>query len=318
LKAPLAGNKTLQDPDEEMAGADLPDGRSLSKLYYHFHVPRTAGTTVANLLVADICQPYSEKFDFVGWESFCTLPCEAGLVDCELSCYPDDIEGRGRWEIEHSVFALHQPRADDLLRLTGAKSVVFVTALRHGSDRVVSQWLKESYHGSWVPPHDVPKLSNESLQLFLKIPGKVAGGGWIAGDSTAVRNNLQVASLASLDLVDPEQTVTEDDLELAKQVLMMGEWVIGFKDCVEQLHEKLEQIAFLAHGRSISHKKLTSVHPEGSYEGTFYPDRRSFNQETLDLLNAAASFDNKLYEWAWEEADKQEDGRWAGTCELPD
>jgi hypothetical protein len=301
-----------------MNAGDLPDGRNTSKLYYHFHVPRTGGTTVANLLVADICQPFIEEFEFKGWESFCTLPCEWGLVDNELSCYPDAVPER--WKILHSLFSSHQARAEDVLLRSGATSLVYVTTLRKGSDRLVSQWLKEAHHGSWQPPPDVPKLSNESLQLFLKTPGNQnAGGGWIAADSTAVRNNIHVSMLASLDQLDPNAVVTEDHLELAKQVLTTGEWVIGFTDCVEQLHEKLERIAMLAHGRSVSHKELTSVHPEGGQEGKFFPDERSFNQETVDLLNAAAYFDNQLYEWAWGEADaKEPDGRWAGTCAPSD
>jgi hypothetical protein len=281
------------------------------QLFYHFHVPRTGGTTVANLLVADLCQPYDEKLhQFVGWSSYCTLPCPQSIVDNELTCQPGaDPE---RKMIVHSLFSTHQKRAASAKRVSGAKQIVYVMTLRKPSDRVVSQWMKESFHGGWQPPPGVAKLSDESLRLYLTTPGSQnPGKGWIAAASNSQRNNLHVGMLASLDQYDAHRAVTKEDLETAKRVLTHGAWIIGFTECLEQLHLRLEkQASFQHHGNH--HKELVFERPE---KKQFDVDINSFNKETLDLLHEKTAIDNELYKWAWGEASKKNASkRWAGTC----
>lgn len=280
-----------------------------TQLFYHFHMPRTGGTSVANLLFADMCRPLDSQFKLLTWSSACTESCEMGLTDNEFSCYND--ASPQRVQILHSEFSAHQKRAEEVRVKSGAKQIVYVTTLRRGSDRLVSQWLKELFHGSWAPPHGVPPDGNDSLQLYIK---ENAGHHWQEAKSASQRNNLQVASLASVPTSsngEAARSVNLMDLEYAMHTLSTGRWVIGFTDCMEQLHEKLEDIA--SQMQNITHKPMFSVDHEAS-EGHSLFDLNTLSQETRDLLSFETALDDELYAWAWKEAMKKEDPRWAGTC----
>jgi len=58
-----------------------------------------------------------------------------GLSDNEFSCDP------GQFLVEHAPLAQSLQRSQDLMAATGAKRIVYVTTLRYGSERVISQWL---------------------------------------------------------------------------------------------------------------------------------------------------------------------------------
>jgi hypothetical protein len=266
-------------------------------LFYHVHVPKTGGTTVANLLVSDICAPGADSMQLFTWADHCGKTCEMGLTDNELSCYNEH-----RLDYEHTKFNLSFQRAERLRVNSGAQKVVFVTSLRPGSFRLISQWAFETRFGLFVPPARVAAYSNESLKLYINGTGN--GSGWIAKGNYLARNNLQVASLASVPWDEPTP-VTREHLEKAKQVLMTGEWLIGFSKCMAKFHEKLIGYATWLHGGA-KPKSLPAHVPEHA--------PIAFSPEVFAEVDAAAALDNELFSWAWSMAESSGDQRWAGTC----
>jgi len=278
-------------------------------------MPRTGGTSVANLLFADMCEPLAEKITVLRWDSACgnanyKESCKGGgRTDNEFFCHPG--VSTPRRAILHAPFVLHQKRGEDIKKQSGASEVVYVTTLRTGADRLLSHWKKELLHGSWIPPSGVPKNGNESLQLYIK---DNAGKHWFESPSASYRNNMQVAFLASTSRSAP----TLQDLEVAKQVLMTGPWLIGFTGCMHKLHEKMESIASKVNSQ-FRPKPMFGDHIGAeekikSKEGLDIFDLSTFSQETLDLLAAETALDNELYKWAWNQAAQTDDPRWAGTC----
>jgi len=270
------------------------------------HLPRTGGTVVANLLVSNICNPFEENIALLGWKDACSKTCEMGFTDNEFTCFPRRID------FEHNAYALNMQRAEALKLEIGAQNIVYVTTLRRGSDRLVSQWLHEVKLSSWIPPPGVEPISNESLQLFIT-GGAHTGLGWMARKSPSLRNNLQVGQLASVytDL-ESTATVTRAELEVAKQVLMQGEWVIGFTDCLDQLQSKLLLYAESVHGSGLKQKAVPVKEACQKMNGA---ERTiALDQETSEMLDSHCSLDNELHDWAWDLAAKGTDSRFAGTC----
>mmetsp|Transcript_45557 Transcript_45557/g.79217 ORF Transcript_45557/g.79217 Transcript_45557/m.79217 type:complete len:376 (-) Transcript_45557:125-1252(-) len=275
-------------------------------LFYHVHVPRTAGTFVANLLVADICAPESEVIGKEGWNDKCGKTCEMGLSDNMLSCSDNN-----RPDFEHSIFETNFLRAEKLREDSGAEQVVFVTTLRAGSARLISQWAKEVSMQTFVHPPEVKqpggeleRYSSDSLRSFVN--GTNLGPGWIAGGNYLARNNLQVATLASVPLfaVTP---VTRDHLEHAKSVLTKGNWIIGFTNCIGKLHEKLMQRASVLHPNV--KPKLLPENQASDYQTSV----RGLSQDVLKEVEAASALDTELFKWAQETAAADSaDDRWAG------
>jgi hypothetical protein len=269
-------------------------------LFYHVHIPKTGGTTVANLLVADICAPASENIQMATWAEHCGKTCEMGLTDNELSCYNDN-----RNDYEHNRFDMNFQRAERLRVNAGAQKVVFVTTLRPGSARVISQWAFETNLGLFFPPAGVATYSSEALRLYIN--GQGLGSGWIAKGNYAARNNLQVAQLASLGVApwDTPMPVTREHLEKAKQVLVTGEWLIGFSKCMSKMHEKLMGYAAWLHGGAKPKALPDHVPEHGPIE---------LSPEVVAEVDAASALDNELFGWAWGMAESSGDQRWAGTC----
>lgn len=234
-----------------------------------------------------------------------------GLTDNIFSGFPRRVE------FEHNTFAVNAKRAETLKVLTGAQNLVFVTTLRRGSDRVLSQWSLEIAAGKWAPPSGIANLSNESLQLYITGAGFTSRQ-WIRNNSTgslSQRNNLQVAQLAS---IGPEwrggrhpyvglddRIITREHVEVAKHVLMTGDWLIGFTQCMKEVHDRLTSYE----GPSV-HKE----YPQSS--ANIYTSARSsdivLSPETSAMLDAHCSLDNELFVWAWAMA--RTDSRFAGIC----
>jgi hypothetical protein len=277
--------------------------KNTSTLFYHIHVPRTGGSTVANLLVADICKPDEEDIKLGFYKELCTRRCEMALVESQFTC----IDPK-RIHVEHSPFSVNLFRSESLKVFTGAQNLVYVTTLRRGSDRVLSQWSHESAVGLFIPPPGVQNnVSNESLQVYLQ-GGINGGGGWHGSNSPSQRNNLAVAQLSSMNNTSPEN-VTREHLEEAKRVLMTGTWLIGFTDCMDKVHERLTQYGDLMFG-STQHKIMPKEVTEYSSTGQGFV----LNEKTSAMLQEYTSLDNELFEWAWKMAETGTDPRFAGTC----
>jgi len=281
------------------------DRKDITTLFYHFHIPKTGGTTVANLIMADICSPFSANFSSVDWNFLCSQPCEMGLTDNMLSCYPE------RYDFEHGAYNAGHNRSQSLLSSTGANRIVYVTSLRRGSDRLLSQWAHEVLAGAWSPPIDVEKISNKSLQLYIS-GVEHEGDGWIQNCCPQQRNNLQVAELASMPCTCSAETdtqvMTRAHLEEAKQALLSDEWLIGFTDCMPKLHEALTRDGEALHG--FPHYNRGAIVPVTESRTPLI----TLDEETKYLLDSFASWDNELYEWAWTLAEQNMDPRFVGVC----
>jgi len=296
-----------------------------STLFYHIHIPRTGGTTVANLITADICTPLEDNVTVRGVldDGVSTEDC-VGLTDNLFSGFPK------RMEFEHNTFAVNAKRAERLLVATGAQKTVFVTTLRRGSDRVLSQWALEILAGKWSPPVGIANMSNESLQLYIT-GASFTPHQWIRDNRTgslSQRNNLQVAQLAS---IGPEwrgqrgyiglddRIITREHVEAAKHVLMTGDWLIGFTDCMNKVHGRLTSYADSLIGPSV-HKEYprasadiySTARPGHRPDALWVPSKVVLSQETSAMLDAHCSLDNELFDWAWARAGT--DARFAGTC----
>jgi hypothetical protein len=285
--------------------------KDTSTLFYHVHIPRTGGTTTAQLLVSDICKPFEPQIQslYVGDQSLCNHTCDMGLTDNELACFPE------RLTIEHSSFSKNRIRAQQLMTTSGATHLIFVTTLRRGSDRIKSQWALEVMNRLWTPPPGVEPLSNESLQ-FYATGGAHGGDGWAwSSKGASHRNNLQVAQLASVESDSPE-VMSRQHLEAAKQVLLEapavlgGNWLIGFTQCLNTVHLKLLNYAESFHG-SVPQKVMPFAF---GHEADVKHQDLVLNDETIDLLDKQCALDNELFEWAWKLAEANSDPRFAGTC----
>jgi len=267
------------------------------KLYYQVHIPKSGGTTVANMILADICEQGLTSVGSLEFGSACSFTCRAALVDSEFSC-ADPY----RWE--HMKWDLLSIRVKNLTLNTGVNDVMYITSLRSGTERVVSQWAHEIYFGAWLPPPSVPALSNESLLLYIQ-GGIHQGQGWIARGSASQRNNYHVATLAG---VPGRENVTRAHLEIAKQRLMNGSWLIGFTDCMPELHRRLQLLG----RKSESPSPLSS--PVIPFTEHRKPDTVQFSMEVVKELNKLCELDNELYYWALLQS--QKDDRFAGPCSV--
>jgi len=278
-----------------------------SQLFYQFHLPKTGGTTIANLLYADICTPYKPEMEILTYHDACSKPCPHGHTDNEFSC---SLDG-GRMNFIHAEFRTQVARAEYVKNEVGASEIVFVTALRRGSDRLVSEWAMELHSKTWQPPSGVELWSNESLRAYLQDDN--GQDHWLKDKHASYRSNKQVKMLASVQENNPTRDVDEDDLELAKTVLTEGRWVIGFTDCLNKLHEKLEDIAARMYPPGTLHKQMPDKsHLPFSSTGDF--NLMSLDSETLALLYNKTALDNALYEWAKTQAIKGHDSRWTAPC----
>jgi len=276
--------------------------RDTTTLFYHVHIPKTGGTTVANLLLADICDPFADHVTPATWTDQCNRTCDMGLSDNEFSCFP------GRFEEEHNALAVDMERAEGLKATLGAQKIIYVTTLRSGSDRVISQWNHEVTFDVWLPPAGIPKFSNESLQLYITAGPHTTIEGRQAGFSQS--NNLQVAQLTSKkSRGTQDDPVTRADLKQAKKMLMAEDWIIGFTQCMDKVQEKVREHAIALHGSC-----EPKVIPHEDHRVLLESKVWTFNRETLDLLARQSSLDNKLFAWAWNLAKAQANPRFAATC----
>jgi len=291
----------LQDQHGEYAeglsrNASLIGDNAEGVLYYHVHLPKTGGTTTSNIIVSNLCGLGNGSVQSYGWTEHCKVPCARTMVDTEAAC----ING-SRWE--HPKMNHVSDIVVKLKKYFPIRHVVYITTLRKGSKRLVSQWAHEMNElKTWEPPPDVPRMSNKSLLLYL------AGANWtnkwagVEADSVSQRNNFQVASLAA---VPGNVEVTAEHLEQAKHTLKTGKWVIGFTECLPQLHHTLWT--------------LSSVSSESTFNGTLprlehqAPSDLRFNDKVKDELERQTQFDNELYEWAWRQSIT--DSRFV-SCEL--
>jgi len=276
-----------------------------STLFYHVHMPKTGGSTVARLLASDVCAPFKDLLDVdlahLHKTPFCGVECELGFTDNEFACADPN-----RNQAEHWTFVFNQRRAEDLKAKSGAKKIVYVTTLRLGSDRVVSQWKAELGYGSFIPPVGVGKFSMKSLQHYIlgrSYDGKHnLGKGWLTG-TPSLRSNYQVGMLGSR--LGLGIAVRPRDLEVAKKVLLTGDWVIGFTPCIDALQERLLEYMAQVHG-GYKHK-AAPLDNEAKQQITI-------DQETQDMLDRHAHLDNALFDWAWSLAKNGTDSRFSRTC----
>jgi len=265
-------------------------------LYYHVHLPKTGGTTTSNIIVSNLCGLGNGGVQSYGWRERCKVPCARAMVDTEVACMSGS-----RWE--HPKMNHISDIVVKVKKSFPIRHVVYITTLRKGSKRLVSQWAHEMNElKTWEPPPHVPRMSNESLLLYL------AGANWtnkwvgVEADSVSQRNNFQVASLAA---VPGNVEVTAEHLEQAKHTLKTGKWVIGFTECLPQLHHRLWT--------------LGSVRSESTFNGTLprlqhrAPSDLHFNDKVKDELERQTQFDNELYQWAWRQSIT--DSRFV-SCEL--
>jgi hypothetical protein len=274
-------------------------------LFYHVHIPKTGGSTVAELLVSDICAPMSDNISLHGYRDYCNITCEMGFTDNQLACFPN------RNHFEHNAFSLNMQRAEELKSRIGARKIIYVTTLRRGSDRVVSHWAAELHYGSFRPPPGVPLWSMESLRHYFmgwRNYGSHDGRGWIAGSNPSLRNNLQVGQLSSWLTPDNNQIdkpLTRKHLEAAKQVLMQGDWIIGFTTCMPQMQKRLSERAKALHMRF---KEKAAPRPPSATSHVV------IDPETQAQLDRHSWLDNALYKWVWDLATKFPGRRFTDTC----
>lgn len=276
-----------------------------STLFYHIHLPRTGGTTVANLLYAHICVPFERQPDALPWSKSCTKTCDSGLTDNAFACQPK------RKGYEHILLRRSIFRARFYQWMTGARKVVYVTTLRRGSERAVSNWLYELSVGMWLPPKFIPQISNESLELY--IAGNTSHA--LPGDI----GNLQTSYLASPSNW-AKHRVNKWDLRAAKMALMgtwsgNDEWIIGFSDCMEELNERLTDYGHKLFG---PYERKVIPHISQSVEGlmtkTSVAHKIILNPQTQAFLESKTAFDDALYDWAWSLAKTGKYKRFTRTC----
>jgi hypothetical protein len=155
-------------------------------------------------------------------------------------------------------------------------------------------------------------MSNESLKFYIT-GGDSSKCSYLC-DNLSQRINRQVAHLAS---VDANKVLTQEDVETAKKALTLstGSWVIGFTECMEELHQKLLLYAYTLHGGYNRDKRSSTPHVSlSAFSEMSEADGVVLNQELRDILDSQCSLDDQLYNWAWAEAQTNEDGRFAGTC----
>lgn len=280
--------------DHGQHGVPAAPNASRDTLYMHFHMPKTGGTTVSNLMVASLCKGEMKN---QGWEGHCSRSCENALVDTELSC----LDGERR---EHPPFSIASSRAQRLVEKHGARSVLYVTTVRAGWQRVISQWSHELEDNTWSPTSGTPPASNASLLMYLRGEGhKARHHGFAQESSFPARNNHQVAQLASVPTYT-SKGVWRDHLEAAKAVLLSdgNHWLIGFPDCMALLQERLSKLA----GGSAALGMMP--HQEARS-----PPDLVLNEEVVRELQKRTALDNELYEWALAQARRNQ--RFAGPCD---
>jgi len=262
-------------------------------VFMHFHMPKTGGTVVSNMLVSNVC---GEDMLNQGWESHCTRPCGSALVDTELAC-AQGAENLPRHE--HGLFDYTQLRAQRLAAAHEAKSVLYVTTLRPGWQRVISQWAMEVELRWWLPPEQIPPMSNESLLLYIT-GGIHAGEGSEFSEITQFpsRNNIQVSELASVPSGFP---VVDEHFEKAKIILTQRPWLVGFADCLDIFQQRLATIG----GRS----NIEMPNPLESHT----PKNLILSEQVLDVLRENTKYDNQLYDWALMMSQEM-GGRFVGPC----
>jgi len=281
------GSARLQHNHPEHAGTSLKN-LSLARhdaegvLYYHVHIPKTAGTTLSNIIVSSFCRNDTAAVQTYSWDEHCSVRCARTMVDTEVSCM-------NKRRLEHGKFNHISHRVDLLKKHYPIRKVVYITTLRPGTERLISQWAHEVNNlKTWSPPPGVPPMSEASLLMYL------AGANWtnkwpgFSSDSLSQRNNLQVASLAA---VPGDMEVTAEHLEQAKERIRTGKWIVGFTACLPQLHHRLWTF-----GRSSGSAHSLTL-PKLEHES---PKHLHFSSQIMDVLRTSSQFDNELYEWAWQ------------------
>jgi hypothetical protein len=230
---------------------------------------------------------------------------------------------------EHEKLVESIIRAEAVMAATGASQFVFITTLRRGSDRLVSEWLYNMNFGGWWPMTTIDKVSNESLLEYLNHISDSSADGvgkWPGA-------NLQVAYLALSSVATGGLRgleVNEEQLELAKTALTNGQWLVGFSSCMDQLNEKLYETSTQIHGvagvpRFVPHVstglfagELYNVSQgeqgEQSSPGATKSKSVVISPELQTLVDEASKYDNALFDWAWQQAQHGVDPRFTKTC----
>lgn len=270
--------------------------------FYHIHVPKTGGTSIGNLLTAYACTPWATDYQVKFWDNRCTQPCLYGLADTFISCYSPDRPWR-----EHSLLRDSLWYGEAFKKQSGAQNLVYVTTLRRCQDRVISHWKFEIKMDTWLPPDGVETMSDQSLKLY--ITGGASKKCSYLCDNPSQRVARQVAHMAS---VDASHVINWHDVEVAKQALMTGSWLIGFTECMDEFHRKLQLWSHKLHGGF--HKKLVPHVSFTAFQEVSEAADMQLSKETADLLHRQCALDNALYDWAWNAAQTNEDGRFSNTC----
>merc|ERR1719440_1542051 len=189
------------------------------------------------LMLAHLCMPFESQPEFLGWNRRCSRECKLANVDAQFTCF----SGRK----EHGLFPEVKQRAENLSKSVGAKEIFYVTTLRRGSDRLLSEFLYNVNSGGWSADEgfceedyescshrNITEISNETLQVYLDEISTFWPGG-----------NLQIAFLLSegrSDLINRfgKSPMTEEHLRSTQRVLTKGNWMIGFADCMAGMSKK--------------------------------------------------------------------------------
>jgi len=238
-------------------------------LYMHYHIPKTAGTTVSQVLLKAFCD---EDSWWEGWGARCTHACKNALLDTELSC----LEG---FRDEHEDFPQFSHKIHRLKKQYHVDKSVILTTIRPGWQRLISQWSHEEDCGYWNTT-TAGKHTNESIMEFLQGQGT---GHWLKPYPT--RNNIQVAMLAS---VPDGESVQRQHLEQAKNVLSSGDWLVGFAHCFSDF---VDDVNALAPGRF-------DENDENGHAERKTPDGLVLDEKVVEELKDSSAFDNELYDWA--------------------
>ena len=267
-----------------------------SDLFVHIHVPKTGGTSLSSMLYSLICERVTDlppPFDM--WPLRGTRLCRSGLVDTELSS--GVLAPPAPFRSEHAPFMVQSMRAKNLAKVYFARDIVYVTTLRSGTQRTLSNWVHcmqmcacpgrdpfncsksetGSSHGS---------LTNESLMQYM------------ASDMTPKRvNNVQVAAFASAPL---RVTVGEDEYNKAKDVLSdkRTQWMVGFADCMGSIYKQLTYM------RHLQLDTETYERLQGGDKASRFESRLAsvgplhLADSVMNALQRRNALDDRLHAWA--------------------
>jgi hypothetical protein len=283
-----------------MVAADVVAQKHGSKmLLEHVHLPKSAGTTVSNMLAAVTCKRTTE-IDSLEFDHRCSYSCSNAnvVLDTELACLNED---GGR--VEHRLFDDQKAHAVNLKKIHHQiGTIVYTTTLREGTDRAISNWAhcmnEIKFHGPEQSQNRrnlcgieysalTSTLSDETLRHWIRTYAHGDGGAHDQGYLWFRASNMQVGMLASVPKGEP---VTREHLEEAKTLLSSGQWLVGVYDCLP---------AYFKHIAKLVRLDLDSSHTPYSPPDTMHRTAEiMLSNDVLAEVREANSLDNELYEWA--------------------